>query len=43
MRPDSMLHMLHRVLKRAGLEKIGFHDLRNPYVKCRTTILQKLG
>ena len=23
--PDSMLHMLHRVLKRAGLEKIRFH------------------
>ena len=26
--PDSVLHMLHRVLKRAGLPKVRFHDLR---------------
>ena len=25
--PDSVLHMLHRVLKRAGLSKVRFHDL----------------
>ncbi len=28
MSPDSVLHMLHRVLKRAGLPKVRFHDLR---------------
>ena len=27
--PDSVLHMLQRVLKRAGLEKIPFHSLRH--------------
>ena len=27
--PDSVLHMLHRVLERAGLPKIRFHDLRH--------------
>ena len=27
--PDSVLHMLHRVLKRAGLSKIYFHDMRD--------------
>ena len=27
--PDSVLHMLQRVLKRAGLPRIRFHDLRN--------------
>ena len=27
--PDSVLHMLHRVLKRAGLPKVRFHDLRH--------------
>ena len=26
--PDSVLNMLHRVLKRAGLPQIRFHDLR---------------
>ena len=34
--PDSVLHMLHRVLKRAGLPRIRFHDLRHPYVKHTT-------
>ena len=29
--PDSMLKMLHRVLKRAGLKEIRFHDLRHSY------------
>ena len=28
--PDSVLHMLHRVLKRAGLPRVRFHDLRHP-------------
>ncbi len=30
MSPDSVLHMLHRVLNRAGLPHIRFHDLRHP-------------
>ena len=34
--PDSVLHMLHRVLKRAGLPMVRFHDLRHPYVKHTT-------
>ena len=34
--PDSMLNMLHRVLKRAGLPAVRFHDLRHPYVKLKT-------
>ena len=34
--PDSVLHMLHRVLKRAGLSKVRFHDLRHPNVKPKT-------
>ena len=29
--PDSVLHMLHRVLKRAGLPKIRFHDMRHTF------------
>ena len=29
--PDSVLHMLHRVLKRAGLPKIRFHDMRHMF------------
>ena len=29
--PDSVLHMLHRVLKRAGPPKVRFHDLRHTF------------
>ena len=29
--PDSVLNMLHRVLERAGLPKIRFHDLRHTH------------
>ena len=29
--PDSVLHMLHRVLKRVGLPKVRFHDLRHTF------------
>ena len=29
--PDSVLHMLHRVLKRAGLPQIRLHDLRHTF------------
>ena len=29
--PDSVLHMLHRVLKRAGLPRVRFHDLRHTF------------
>ncbi len=29
--PDSILHRLHRVLKRAGLPKVRFHDLRHTF------------
>ena len=29
--PDSMLHMLNRVLKRAGLEMIRFRDLGHTF------------
>ena len=29
--PDSVLHMLHRVLERAGLPKMRFHDLRHTF------------
>ena len=29
--PDSVLHMLHRVLKRAGLAQVRFHDLRHTF------------
>ena len=29
--PDSVLKMLHRVLKRAGLEKVCFHALRHTF------------
>ena len=29
--PDSVLNMLHRVLERAGLPKIWFHDLRHTF------------
>ena len=29
--PDSVLHMLHRVLKRASLPEVRFHDLRHTF------------
>ena len=29
--PDSVLHILHRVLKRAGLPRVRFHDLRHTF------------
>ena len=29
--PDSVLNMLHRVLKRAGKEEIRYHDLRHTF------------
>lgn len=29
--PDSVLHMLHRVLNRAGLPRLRFHDLRHTF------------
>ena len=35
--PDSVLHMLHRVLKRAGLLRVRFHDLRHTFA---TLVLQ---
>ena len=31
MSPDSVLHMLQRVLKRAGRPRIRFHDLRHTF------------
>ena len=31
MAPDSMLKMLHRVLKRAGLPMLRMHDLRHTF------------
>ena len=31
MSQDSVLHMLHRVLKRAGLPRVRFHDLRHTF------------
>lgn len=31
MSPDSVLHMLHRVLDRAGLPELRFHDLRHTF------------
>ena len=29
--PDSVLHILHRVLRRAGLPRVRFHDLRHTF------------
>ena len=40
MSPDSVLHMLHRVLKRAGLPRVRFHDLRHTFA---TLALQNGG
>ena len=37
---NSVLHMLHRVLKRAGLPRVRFHDLRNTFA---TLALQNGG
>ena len=34
--PDSVNNMLHRVLDRAGISRVRFHDLRHPYVKPTT-------
>ena len=31
MSPDSVLKMLHRVLERAGLPELHFHDLRHTF------------
>ena len=36
--PDSVNNMLKRVLERAGIPKVRFHDLRHPYVKHTTKI-----
>ena len=36
--PDSVNNMLKRVLKRAGIPRVRFHDLRHPYVKHTTKI-----
>ena len=36
MSPDSVLHMLQRVLKRAGLPRIRFHDLRHTFATMRS-------
>ena len=38
MSPDSVLHMLHRVLKRAGLPKVRFHDLRHTFATMMLTL-----
>ena len=38
--PDSVLHMLHRVLKRAGVPRVRFHDLRHTFA---TLALQNGG
>ena len=36
MEPDCARKMLKRVLQRAGLDELRFHDLRHPYVKPTT-------
>lgn len=36
--PDSVNNMLHRVLDRAGIPRVRFHDMRHPYVKYTTKI-----
>lgn len=46
--PDSVLHILHQVLKRAGPPRVRFRNLRYPYVKQTTkdiivkTLMHKL-
>jgi len=39
MSPDSVLHILQRVLKQARLERIRFHDLRDLNVKHKSKII----
>ena len=36
--PDSVVNIHKKILKDAGLEHLGFHDLRHPYVKHTTKI-----
>ena len=43
MSPDSVLHMLHRVLKRAGLPRVRFHDLRHTFATLCENRLRHAG
>lgn len=38
MRPDGVTRMFNTLLKRNGIEKARFHDLRHPNVKPKTKI-----